>query len=30
MKTPSDDPHGNPLLDGLLADDDWHALNAAV
>lgn len=30
MKTPPDDPHGHPLLDGLLADDDWHALNAAT
>ncbi len=30
MKTPSDDSDRNPLLDGVLADEEWRALNAAV
>jgi hypothetical protein len=30
MKTPPDDPDRNALLDGVLADDGWQALNAEV
>ncbi len=30
MKTSREDPDRNPLLDGVLADEDWRMLNAAV